>query len=212
MAAPAFPAAGRSSSANQDLGNSALERGELQRAMGYFSAAQRLQGSNPTPRLLTELAETYNALGDFKNGHEMAVDALERDSSFADAFLHKADALHGLGKLHMALDVLVQGLEVEPQNAEMLQGHLDVCSDIWLQTLWTEDADLPPHLLDGMQGFTDFIERIENRRDLEQDKHPHKVVLLHPTIHFCNQSQGLWLSHRHSPLRLRCAMYTAGTF
>ncbi|KAL9642589.1 hypothetical protein ABK040_011154 [Willaertia magna] len=101
----------------KNLGNQALKVGKDQEAVQYYTKGLELDGNHHI--LLSNRSAVYLKLSKFEEALKDASKCCDVQPTFSKGFLRKGQALYGLNRLSEAVEVLKQGLEVEPNNEQI---------------------------------------------------------------------------------------------
>ncbi|XP_067625937.1 stress-induced-phosphoprotein 1 [Eurosta solidaginis] len=109
----------------KDKGNELFKKGDYSGAVKHYSEAIR---RNPDdPKLYSNRAACYTKLAAFDLGLKDCETCIQLDDKFIKGYIRKGKILQGMQKSSKAAAAYSKALEIDPQNAEALEGYR-VCS------------------------------------------------------------------------------------
>lgn len=105
----------------KEKGNHFFKTGEFQTAVKHYTEA--IKRNPDDPKLYSNRAACYTKLAAFDLGLKDCDKCIELDKSFLKAYLRKGKILQGMQQHSKAQGVYQRALEIDPSNAEALDGY-----------------------------------------------------------------------------------------
>ena len=100
-------------------GNDALKTGDNKSACEFYSKGLEIDPENFA--ILSNRSAAYLALGDYQKAFEDGEALIKLKPDWSKSYLRKGTALKFLNKLEDSAECLSKGLEIEPNNAQLIK-------------------------------------------------------------------------------------------
>lgn len=105
----------------KEKGNELFKNGDFQTAIKHYTEA--IKRNPDDPKLYSNRAACYTKLAAFDMGLKDCDKCIELDSNFIKGYIRKGKILQGMQKHKRALSAYQKALEIDPANAEALEGY-----------------------------------------------------------------------------------------